>query len=151
MGARALTEADHKAYSSCLGLETLSNGGTPPSTGVFLCPKFALTYVESEANTRPERGISPPDHWPVSSSRRQGACLGAASKANQWSKSMRKLDSKFVIVDVERGCHALAKKVKAGKRFRVCIDVVIDNQHSKFDGTSIEFSGSDVIAKIEEI
>lgn len=64
---------------------------------------------------------------------------------------MKPLASNFVIVDVERGCKTLARKIKAGKKFRVVIEVEINTVHSRFDGTSIEFSGSRVDAKIEEV
>ncbi len=64
---------------------------------------------------------------------------------------MKPLASNYVIIDVERGCKVLARKIKAGKKFRVVIEVEIDTQHGHFDGTSIEFSGSKVVAKIEEV
>jgi hypothetical protein len=62
-------------YFPRLGLETHPNGGSPSTTGLFLCPKSGRSYAESATNTKPARGISPPDHWPVSNSRRQDRIL----------------------------------------------------------------------------
>lgn len=49
--------------------------------------------------------------------------------------------SKFAVLDVEKGREALAKRVAAGEKVRVRIDVVLDTENSRDDGTSIEFSG----------
>lgn len=49
--------------------------------------------------------------------------------------------SDFAILDVKKGRQALAKKIAAGGKVRVRIDMVIDCQHCRDDGTSIEFSG----------
>ena len=50
--------------------------------------------------------------------------------------------SDFAILDVKAGRAALAKKLAAGKKVRVRIDMVIEAQHGSDDGVSIEFSGS---------
>jgi len=63
---------------------------------------------------------------------------------------MKPLHTNFAIVDVQRGRKALAKQIKAGKTFRVHLIVDLDTQHSRDDGTSIEFSGDVVEARIEE-
>jgi len=62
---------------------------------------------------------------------------------------VKKLDSDFVIVDIKRGRKALARKIEAGKRFRVVVEVELDTQHGWDDGTSIEFSGKVINASIE--
>jgi len=48
----------------------------------------------------------------------------------------------FAILDVKAGRAALAKKLAAGKKVRVRIDMVIEAQHGSDDGVSIEFNGS---------
>jgi hypothetical protein len=50
--------------------------------------------------------------------------------------------SDFAILDVKAGRAALAKKLAAGKKVRVRIDMVIEAQHGSDDGVSIEFNGS---------
>ena len=49
--------------------------------------------------------------------------------------------SDFALLDVKKGRQALAKKIAAGGKVRVRIDMVIDTQHGSDDGTSIEFCG----------
>lgn len=49
--------------------------------------------------------------------------------------------STFAILDVKKGRAALAKKIKAGGKVRVRIDMLIDTQWGNDDGVSIEFSG----------
>ena len=49
--------------------------------------------------------------------------------------------STFAILDVKKGRHALAKKIAAGGKVRVRIDMEINAQWSDDDGVSIEFSG----------
>jgi hypothetical protein len=49
--------------------------------------------------------------------------------------------SDFALLDVKKGRQALAKKIDAGGKVRVRIDMVIDCRHGSDDGTSIEFSG----------
>lgn len=49
--------------------------------------------------------------------------------------------SDFAILDVKKGRQALAKKIFAGGKIRVRIDMLIDQQWGTDDGTSIEFSG----------
>jgi hypothetical protein len=49
--------------------------------------------------------------------------------------------SDFALLDVKKGRQALAKKIAAGGKVRVRIDMVIDCQYGSDDGTSIEFSG----------
>lgn len=54
--------------------------------------------------------------------------------------------SSFAIVDVKGGRAALARRIQRGP-VRVRIDILLDNQHSRDDGTSIEFSGEVVSVK----
>lgn len=49
--------------------------------------------------------------------------------------------SGFAILDVKSGRAALAKRIGAGEKVRVRIDMVLDTRHSRDDGISIEFSG----------
>lgn len=49
--------------------------------------------------------------------------------------------SGFAVLDVRSGRAALAKRIAAGQRVRVRVDLVLDTQHSRDDGISIEFSG----------
>lgn len=49
--------------------------------------------------------------------------------------------STFAILDVKKGRHALAKKIAAGGKVRVRVDMVINSQWGADDGVSIEFSG----------
>lgn len=49
--------------------------------------------------------------------------------------------SNFAILDVKKGRAALAKKIAAGGKVRVRIDMEINAQWGDDDGTSIEFSG----------
>lgn len=49
--------------------------------------------------------------------------------------------STFALLDVKQGRHALAKKIEAGERVRVLVDLEINTKWSQDDGISIEFSG----------
>ena len=60
------------------------------------------------------------------------------------------ITSTFAILDVKKGRAALAKAVKAGKEFDVVIRGTLDCQHSRDDGTSIEFSLDVTEATLEE-
>lgn len=52
-----------------------------------------------------------------------------------------KFKSDFAILDVKAGRAALAKRIAAGEKVRVRVDIVLNNQWGSDDGTSIEFSG----------
>jgi len=58
----------------------------------------------------------------------------------------KKISSDFAILDVKAGRADLAKRISRGERVPVTITGVIDTVHSRDDGTSIEFSLSDVVA-----
>ena len=49
--------------------------------------------------------------------------------------------SDFAIIDVKSGRKALAKRIARGEKVRILIDMVIDCQHGRDDGISIEFNG----------
>jgi hypothetical protein len=49
--------------------------------------------------------------------------------------------SDFAILDVKKGRQALSKKIFAGRKVRVRIDMIIDTQWGSDDGVSAEFSG----------
>ncbi|WP_454629637.1 hypothetical protein [Bradyrhizobium cenepequi] len=50
--------------------------------------------------------------------------------------------SGFAILDVQSGRSKLARRIAAGEKVRVRVDLVLDTQHSRDDGISIEFSGA---------
>jgi hypothetical protein len=50
--------------------------------------------------------------------------------------------SGFAILDVKSGRAALAKRIAAGEKVRVRIDIVINTPHGQDDGISIEFRGN---------
>lgn len=58
----------------------------------------------------------------------------------------QKINSDFALLDVKRGRVELARRVNRGERIPVTIRGYIDNVHSNDDGTSIEFSLTDVEA-----
>lgn len=47
--------------------------------------------------------------------------------------------SDFAIIDIKKGRQALAKKIAAGAKVRVRVDMLIDQQYGNDDGTSIAF------------
>lgn len=49
--------------------------------------------------------------------------------------------SDFAILDVKVGRAQLARRIAAGAKICVRIEMLIDNQHGHDDGTSMEFSG----------
>ena len=53
-----------------------------------------------------------------------------------------KFKSSFAILDVKSGREALERRVAAGERVRVRVDLVLDTVHSRNDGVSTEFSGA---------
>jgi hypothetical protein len=50
--------------------------------------------------------------------------------------------STFAILDVKGGRDALARRLKAGEKVRVRVDMVLDSALSRDDGVSIEFGGA---------
>ena len=55
--------------------------------------------------------------------------------------------STFAILDVKSGRAALAKRIANGEKIQVRVHMVLDNQSSNDDGTSIEFSGEVLFVK----
>lgn len=51
------------------------------------------------------------------------------------------IKSDFAILDVKGGRAELARRIAHGAKVCVRIEMLIDNQHGRDDGTSIEFSG----------
>jgi hypothetical protein len=49
--------------------------------------------------------------------------------------------STFAILDVKKGRAALAKKIAAGGKVRIRVDMLINSQWGDDDGVSIEFAG----------
>lgn len=54
----------------------------------------------------------------------------------------------FAIIDVKQGRAKLAKFIKAGHRVLLRLEIVIDQQNSSDDGTSIEFCGKVVSVRV---
>jgi hypothetical protein len=48
--------------------------------------------------------------------------------------------SDFAILDVKTGRHALQKRIANSGPVRVLVEMTLDYQHGRDDGTSIEFS-----------
>ena len=59
---------------------------------------------------------------------------------------VKKISTSFAILDVKHGRVDLARRVNRGERIPVTIRGYIDTVHSHDDGTSIEFSLTDVEA-----
>jgi len=64
---------------------------------------------------------------------------------------LTEVTSDFVLLDIKRNRHALEKHVKAGGKLRVTIEVDLDTVWSRDDGTSIEFTGTPKLSKIEPL
>jgi len=56
--------------------------------------------------------------------------------------------SDFLILDVKKGRRRLAERIARGQTITVWIKATLDTQHSRDDGTSIEFSGVVHVLKI---
>ncbi len=70
------------------------------------------------------------------------------------SAAPRKLDCNFALIDIEKRRHAIARGLRAGKRYRVLIEAELDTGGAigRDDGTSIEFGTKEVTkAVISEI
>lgn len=59
------------------------------------------------------------------------------------------ITSDFAILDVKTGRSELARRIGHGAKVLVHIEMLIDNQHGRDDGTSIEFSGA--VLSIKEV